>query len=84
MFAANFTVVIHSNILGMMEESRRVKVEKFNFKKLKKKGYDMVIVAETIWQKLARLCSVEWVFYDSRPERLNVQITSYVWKFRHE
>ncbi len=27
---------------------------------------------------------VEWVFYDSRPERLNVQITSYVWKFRHE
>jgi hypothetical protein len=56
MFAANVTVVIHSNILGMMEESRRVKVEKFNFKKLKKKGYDMVIVAETIWQKLARLC----------------------------
>jgi hypothetical protein len=56
MFAANVAVVIHITILGMMEENRRVQVEKFNFKKLKQKGYVMVIVAETIWQKLARLC----------------------------
>jgi hypothetical protein len=32
---------------------------------------------------LARLCQVEWVFYDSRPERLNVQIAPHIERYRH-
>ena len=49
MFLANVAVVIFKTIIEMMQEFRRVKVEKFNFEKLKFMGYTMVIVVETIW-----------------------------------
>ena len=49
MFLANVAVVILKTIIEMMQEFRRVKVEKFNFEKLKGMGYTMVILVETIW-----------------------------------
>ena len=49
MFLANVAVVICKSIIEIMQEFRRVNVEKFNFKKLKGMGYTMVIVVETIW-----------------------------------
>ena len=49
MFLANVAVVICKSIIEIMQEFRRVNVEKFNFEKLKGMGYTMVIVVETIW-----------------------------------
>jgi hypothetical protein len=49
MFLANVGVVICKSIIEIMQEFQRVKVEKFNFEKLKGMGYTIVIVVETIW-----------------------------------
>ena len=49
MFLANVSIVICKSIIDIIREFQRVKVEKFNFEKLKGMGYTMVIVVETIW-----------------------------------
>ena len=49
MFLANVGVVLFTSIIKITQEFRRVKIEKFNFEKLKGMGYTMVIVVETIW-----------------------------------
>jgi hypothetical protein len=45
MFFVNMAVLVKSTISNMMEECRRVRVEKYNFSMLKYIGYDIVIVA---------------------------------------
>ena len=82
MFWANLAVLIKTMISGMMEELRRVRVERHNFSTLKYLGYDMVVLVMSFWEELARLITtllmIDWVFFDMRPARLNEQIKPYL------
>jgi hypothetical protein len=49
MFWANLAVLMKTMISGMMEECRKVRVEKLNLHTLKGMGFVMVIVVETVW-----------------------------------
>jgi hypothetical protein len=49
MFLANMTVLSISTISGIMEESRRIRVERFNLRILKDSGFVMVIIWQSAW-----------------------------------
>ena len=49
MFLVNMAVLFKSMISNMIEECRRIRVERYNFRMLKFYGYDMVIVVRSAW-----------------------------------